>query len=246
MRRARHATEHHHGTAEGLALGAVALPRRLHRLQPRPLAVRRRPRRGTRARALDRRARALGGPGDRTPGPGRPRLPRRRAAVELHLPRRPIRRAPGRADLALPPRTPRLPAPSQHRRADLADRHPDLWPLPRRPAAPRRHGLHRHRQPTAGSGADRPLDDLLQPARRRPQPARRLRRRGRPHAHARAPPPLVQDARRAVATARRAVGHRNRKPLPARHRDRARRHRARLRHRPRPQHAPAAPAPGTW
>ena len=66
---------------------------------------------------------------------------------------------------------------AQHGPGDLADRDADLRPLPRRPAAARRHRHARHDHQRRRRPARLRADDLLlQPAGRRAEPARRASR----------------------------------------------------------------------
>ena len=111
-------------------------------------------------------------------------------APQPRLPRGAARRAAGLADLPLPPLAAALRAAAQHDPRHLADLDPGLRPVPRRAAAARRQRAGRHDQL-----ADRlrdglePDDQLLQRAGRGPEPARRLRVRGRHRARRVVPQP---------------------------------------------------------
>ena len=128
--------------------------------------------------------RALRGRGDRRIDPARAGARRRELAAEQHLPGRAARRPAGRADLAVSPLAADLPPAAHDGDRDLADRRADLRAVSRRASAPGGDRHHRHGQQRGRRRADRPLDRLLQPVRRRSEPARRLRlcdrhRRGR-------------------------------------------------------------------
>ena len=137
-------------------------------------------------RELDRRPRAGPRRRQRGVGPGGAERDLDHLAAQPRLPRGAAARRARRADLPLPPLAPDLRAAAQHDPRHLADLDPDLRGVPRRsPAARRhRHGRHDHRADRLRDGLG-PDDQVLQRARRRAEPARRLRRRRRDRARRR-------------------------------------------------------------
>ena len=194
-----------------------------------------------RARRPDHRPRAFRARGDRGVAPARTGRRRPELAAEQRLPRRAARRPARSAHLAVSPLAGGLPSAAQHGDRDLADRRADLRAVSRRaPAAG--GGRHlRHRQQPRRGRADRPLDGLLQPLRRRAEPARRLRVRHRHRSRQRAARPMGEDA--GIALGARSRPSRSSPPAtttsstspppPARHR-------GRIRRRPVDQSAPQA------
>ena len=153
-----------------------------------------------------------------------------------------------RADLPLPPLRAPVRGAAQHDPGDLADLRAGLRAVPRRAAAAGRHrpGGHDHDADGLRDGLQ-PDDELLQRARRRPEPARRLRRRDRRRGRRGRQAPAAQVPRADVGTGDRPRRGRHRQPLRLRHRRRPRRQRRGLRprhHRGADPHQAAGSRPG--
>jgi NADH dehydrogenase len=186
-------------------------PRRVDR---EPAGEHRRQRRGLRAGGAQRHRGDLG--------------------AQQPLPRGAADRRARHADLALPPQPRAVREAAQHGAGDVADRDADLRAVPGRAPAARRHRDARHDHAGRRRAARLVADDvLLQPARRGPQPARRLRARRRRRARRFVPQPCGEGGRVVVGAAHRPRRRRHRQPLRVRHRRRPGRHRRRLRRRQR-------------